>query len=250
MTDEILIDPDAACERSLQIWQGSPAGELGGKREWFEAGHRAGRNRRREQWLEEGLSASKAEVERLEKLARGSQVAIATAMVATIRAALSLGLSGEEACRIAELNFGLPVTAEPSPPTNPDSIFIWEEQELGGGYHTRLVAPCGPERDWSPPYKKTGVTFYRNRVVRYEPAHHPKGAPMISQIATSPSAPTAFDIAVTERFDAWYSRLLIEKKGLVGPMDFVKFGGEVQSELDRAAIDEAANDERLRSKRQ
>ncbi len=68
--------------------------------------------------------------------------------------------------------------------------------------------------------------------------------------ADLPSAPTAFDIAVTERFDAWYSRLLIEKKGLVGPMDFVKFGGEVQSELDRAAIDEAANDERLRSKRQ
>lgn len=55
---------------------------------------------------------------------------------------------------------------------SPPELFICEEVELGGGYHTLWVV-SGPERDWSEPYQKSSQVRYRRRVVRveYPPKH-------------------------------------------------------------------------------
>jgi hypothetical protein len=54
----------------------------------------------------------------------------------------------------------------------PPALYIFEEVEIGGGYHTLLVA-SGPEQDWSEPYRKSSNVQYRSRIVRvpYPPAH-------------------------------------------------------------------------------
>lgn len=51
-------------------------------------------------------------------------------------------------------------------PYNPPELFIFEEVELGGGYHTLSAHSRGPESDWSEPYKKSGVARYRSRIVK------------------------------------------------------------------------------------
>ena len=48
---------------------------------------------------------------------------------------------------------------------NPPSLFIFEEVEVGGGYHTLSICNSGPESDWSEAYKKSGSSFYKSRVV-------------------------------------------------------------------------------------
>lgn len=56
-------------------------------------------------------------------------------------------------------------------PYKPPELFICEEVELGGGYHT-LWSTGGPETDWSDPYQKSSIFQYRRRIVRvpYPPA--------------------------------------------------------------------------------
>jgi hypothetical protein len=50
---------------------------------------------------------------------------------------------------------------------NPPPLFIFEEVELGSGYHSLHVSYERKERDWSAePYKKSSNVEYRNRVVR------------------------------------------------------------------------------------
>lgn len=46
----------------------------------------------------------------------------------------------------------------------PPKLYIREEVEVGGGYHTLQVSR-GPEREWSEPYSKSGSAVYRDRVV-------------------------------------------------------------------------------------
>jgi hypothetical protein len=53
-------------------------------------------------------------------------------------------------------------------PYQPPELFIFEEVEIGGGYHTLHVAHQGPERAWSEPYTKSSQVQYRNRVVKVE----------------------------------------------------------------------------------
>jgi len=53
-------------------------------------------------------------------------------------------------------------------PYNPPSLFIFEEVELGGGYHTLHIAHAREENDWSKPYKKSGEARYVSRIVRVE----------------------------------------------------------------------------------
>lgn len=48
----------------------------------------------------------------------------------------------------------------------PPPLFIFEEVELGSGYHTLHVVSFSEEKDWSEPYKKGGFSEYRNRIVR------------------------------------------------------------------------------------
>jgi len=49
----------------------------------------------------------------------------------------------------------------------PPPLFIFEEVELGSGYHSLHVSYERKERDWSAePYKKSSNVEYRNRVVR------------------------------------------------------------------------------------
>jgi len=50
-------------------------------------------------------------------------------------------------------------------PYMPPPLFIREEVELGGGYHSYRVS-WEQERDWSEPYTKSSQVRYRNRVVR------------------------------------------------------------------------------------
>ncbi|HEY5022463.1 MAG TPA: hypothetical protein VII30_08260 [Gemmatimonadaceae bacterium] len=50
-------------------------------------------------------------------------------------------------------------------PYAPPSLFIFEEVEIGGGYHT-LGVVSGPESEWSEPYEKSSHAQYRYRVVR------------------------------------------------------------------------------------
>lgn len=58
--------------------------------------------------------------------------------------------------------------------TQAPPLFIFEEIEIGGGYHALSVAiNTTKERDWSEPYAKSGGATYRNRIVRvpYPPKH-------------------------------------------------------------------------------
>ena len=48
---------------------------------------------------------------------------------------------------------------------NPPKLFIFEEVEIRGGYHTLDVSDSNVESDWSEPYKKNGGAEYRSRVV-------------------------------------------------------------------------------------
>lgn len=48
----------------------------------------------------------------------------------------------------------------------PPALFIFEEVELGGGYHTLNTINETKERDWSEPYCKSSHVKYRNRIVR------------------------------------------------------------------------------------
>lgn len=50
-------------------------------------------------------------------------------------------------------------------PYAPPKLFIFEEVEIGSGYHTFCIARVDAERDWSPPYKKGSHVQYRNRIV-------------------------------------------------------------------------------------
>lgn len=52
-------------------------------------------------------------------------------------------------------------------PYSPPPLYVLEEVELGGGYHTLSVC-SGPERDWFGPYKKSGCAEYVSRVVKVE----------------------------------------------------------------------------------
>lgn len=49
---------------------------------------------------------------------------------------------------------------------NPPMLYIFEEVELGSGYHTLHVSTASSEQDWSEPYKKSSNVEYRCRVVR------------------------------------------------------------------------------------
>lgn len=51
-------------------------------------------------------------------------------------------------------------------PYEPPALFIFEEVEIGGGYHTLRVSHLSVEQAWSEPYQKSGTPFYRSRVVR------------------------------------------------------------------------------------
>ncbi|HEY5022462.1 MAG TPA: hypothetical protein VII30_08255 [Gemmatimonadaceae bacterium] len=51
-------------------------------------------------------------------------------------------------------------------PYAPPALFIFEEVEIGGGYHTLHACSANAERGWSEPYKKSSVVQYRNRIVR------------------------------------------------------------------------------------
>lgn len=52
-------------------------------------------------------------------------------------------------------------------PYDPPALFIAEEVELGGGYHTMwVVQGITEESGWSEPYKKSSEVQYRRRVVR------------------------------------------------------------------------------------
>lgn len=54
-------------------------------------------------------------------------------------------------------------------PYFPPELYIFEEVEIGGGYHDLHVwLGKKEERGWSEPYKKSGVAEYRNRVVRVQ----------------------------------------------------------------------------------
>jgi len=53
--------------------------------------------------------------------------------------------------------------------TRQQCLFIWEEEEIGGGYHQFIVGHATAERDWDEPYRRTGVAEYRSRVVAYVP---------------------------------------------------------------------------------
>ena len=50
-------------------------------------------------------------------------------------------------------------------PYDPPKLFIFEEVEVGGGYHTLHIAHATESRDWSEPYKKSGTAEYRSRIV-------------------------------------------------------------------------------------
>lgn len=52
-------------------------------------------------------------------------------------------------------------------PYEPPKLFIFEEVEIRGGYHT-LQTHSGPERGWSETYSKRGSAIYRNRVVKID----------------------------------------------------------------------------------
>jgi len=47
----------------------------------------------------------------------------------------------------------------------PPKLYIFEEVEIGSGYHTLQVTHIEQERDWSEPYKKSSHVEYRCRVV-------------------------------------------------------------------------------------
>lgn len=51
-------------------------------------------------------------------------------------------------------------------PYDPPELYIFEEVELGGGYHRMHVTVEHVERDWSEPYTKSGKAQYRNRIVK------------------------------------------------------------------------------------
>lgn len=44
-------------------------------------------------------------------------------------------------------------------------LFILEEVEIGGGYHSLYISSETKERDWSEPYNKSSDVQYRNRIV-------------------------------------------------------------------------------------
>ncbi len=50
---------------------------------------------------------------------------------------------------------------------NPPDLYIFEEVEIGGGYHTLdSLNGHNVESNWSEPYKKSGFATYRSRVVK------------------------------------------------------------------------------------
>jgi hypothetical protein len=51
-------------------------------------------------------------------------------------------------------------------PYEPPPLYIREEVEIGGGYHTLAISHIREEQDWSEPYQKSGFTEYRCRIVR------------------------------------------------------------------------------------
>lgn len=53
-------------------------------------------------------------------------------------------------------------------PYEPPPLYIHEEVELGGGYHTLSISHMRVETDWSEPYRKSGFTEYRCRIVRVQ----------------------------------------------------------------------------------
>ncbi len=51
-------------------------------------------------------------------------------------------------------------------PYKPPPLYIFEEVELGSGYHTMHVCHHKvEERGWSEPYRKSSSVQYRNRIV-------------------------------------------------------------------------------------
>lgn len=74
-------------------------------------------------------------------------------------------------------------------PYSPPMLFIAEEAEIGGGYHTLWVVQGETqESDWSEPYKKTSSVQYRRRVVRvpYPPPMLDLAKPAPAQSGGSP----------------------------------------------------------------
>ncbi len=51
-------------------------------------------------------------------------------------------------------------------PYSPPELYIFEEVEIGGGYHTLHISYETKERDWSEPYNKSSNVQYRNRIVK------------------------------------------------------------------------------------
>ncbi len=51
-------------------------------------------------------------------------------------------------------------------PYEPPPLYIYEEVEIGSGYHTLRVSHIREEQDWSEIYQKSGYAQYRYRVVR------------------------------------------------------------------------------------
>jgi hypothetical protein len=50
---------------------------------------------------------------------------------------------------------------------DPPQLFICEEVEIGSrGYHALYISNSYKESNWSEPYKKSGCTEYRRRVVK------------------------------------------------------------------------------------
>jgi hypothetical protein len=48
----------------------------------------------------------------------------------------------------------------------PPELFIREEVELGGGYHTLTATHMKQETDWSEPYNKSSRVQYRCRIIK------------------------------------------------------------------------------------
>lgn len=103
-------------------------------------------------------------------------------------------------------------------PYAPPVLFIFEEVEIGHGYHS-LTVTDGPARGWSEPYRKSGPSEYRSRVMRVP---YP---PISEHLPTTPSPPPsetvfdgAFSLPPPGPISVWHDNSEPIRKGDVQPM--------------------------------